>query len=1048
MSVHRTSSPTSSLARAGGITATIALLACSSGGDAGSGTAETAFSLNDIKYGRQVEEGGSEDVVSPLSTVETDPITGFVIPGTLAPLTPEVNLDRLISLGLGPGFGPRVVPRNGTLVLEFNREVDPTSLVADTLDSDGIVVEQGSISIQFNDDSGRAIPVTLSVPEGRETEVWITAVSDEQVGFPASPVDFGPDGEARADATGFLKLLVTELGPNVVRSEDGKNYTRREDRLGSPNVPIGLNPGNEVLDFIAQNELVPTNESFNGFLPDLSAPRMVREHSVEHIFDSAAGDDAGNTSLTIASANFSGRAQNGRGEWADKLLILRPGKKFEETQTIAGNNSTTLDLIRSFRRTPNDGDEIVLRRAEFFEPDPADPIDPELFDPNNPENGRNAQLVNFITAWELDANLQRVGEPMTLRDTLPAHSELVVHFNEPMDLRSFGQWENFMVSKNPDEGPGSEILTRLRANARGDEVSIQPVLVDQAAETEELIGWGKGQQSWRFTLTTVPTVSDLAKRMSSAEVQAFLNLGIRGIADLGGRPLAFPNSRFDESTIAISLTESFSTDEAIQSADPPLPVRDIGVAVHRFQGQPFTGTDPATEEPGVKYVDQENYYRPIADVNLQVNGRLAGQPVVFLTKVHDDFNPPPDGQFGAFPLGTASPLVPVFLTGEVPPIAHSGARLQQVWRDVDCSPALGLGGTLLDLYRLSWAPIGGNVTTDVYENISLHLSHSHVRPITRQNGAGASERDSGLNEWFDYATYEDDAIHRSNLCPATSNGEGPNYYPWDSMTAVPNGTRYTISQSQLFTPPFDKYPYHPWPAFETPFQYNNGAHPRNIKEAKSTFNKAIDENGGRKNMKWKDYRDSSFQNDGGDSLFFEVRIQPQATTVSGQNGFTFSPGILITFYPYFRVHSRGDSSAPLFPDDIVNDPRARCATATGPRPALLGDNSRYFAVFDYVKTTSRITSPYTPAFPATVESPSYLPAILQPPLAQSPPGTSVLVEYEGADDAAGQKGTGFEVDIRHANGKRHIAFRVTFVGNTETLLSPNFDLVAIPYDRE
>ena len=846
-----------SLARVGALAAAIALASCSGGGGGG-GSAETAFSLNDIKYGRQVEDGGSQDVVSPLSTVETDPITGFVIPGTLAPLTPEVNLDRLISLGLGPGFQPRVVPRNGTLVLEFNSEVDPTSLVADTLDADGIVVEQGSISIQFNDDSGRAIPVTLSVPEGRETEVWITAVSDEQVGFPSSPVDFGPDGEARADATGFLKLLVTELGPNVVKSEDGKKYTRREDRLGSPNVPIGLNPGNEVLDFIAQNELVPTNESFNGFLPDLSAPRMVREHSVEHIFDSAAGDDAGNTSLTIASANFSSKAQNGRGEWADKLLILRPGKKFEETLTITGNDSTTLDLLSSFRRTPNDGDEIVLRRAEFFEPDPADPIDPELFDPNNPENGRNAQLVNFITAWELDANLQRVGEPMTLRDTLPAYSELVVRFNEPMDLLSFGQWENFMVSKNPDEGPRSEILTRLVTNTRQDEIAIQPVLIDQVAETEEVIGWGKAQQSLKFTLTTVPAVGYLQERMNSEDVQDFLNQGVRGVKDLGGRPLAFPNSLFNESTIAISFEEPFFTDEAISSSNPPPAVRDVGVHVHRFQGRPTTGTDPATEEPGVKYVDQENYYRPIADVNLQVNGRLSGQPVVFLTKVHDDFNPPPDGQFGAFPLGTASPLVPIILSGESVPIPHYGARFQQVWRDVDCSPATGLGGTLLDLYQLSWAPIGGNVTNDTYENISLHLSHSHMRPITRQDGAGANEPTSGLNEWFDYSMYEDEAFNNRNNCPGTSDGDGPNYYPWDYITAVPNGTSYKISQSQLFTPPFDKYPYHPWPAFETPFQYNNGADPANIKDEVKAFNNKVHSN--KNKMKWKDYRDSGFQN--------------------------------------------------------------------------------------------------------------------------------------------------------------------------------------------
>ena len=148
------------------------------------------------------------------------------------------------------------------------------------------------------------------------------------------------------------------------------------------------------------------------------------------------------------------------------------------------------------------------------------------------------------------------------------------------------------------------------------------------------------------------------------------------------------------------------------------------------------------------------------------------------------------------------------------------------------------------------------------------------------------------------------------------------------------------------------------------------------------------------------------------------------------------------------MHSRGDSGAPLFPDDIVNDQRARCATSSSSQGALLGDNSRYFAVFDYVKTTSSITSPYTRVYPSTVDSPVYLQPIFEPPLAEIPPGTSVLVEYEGANNTKGSKGTGFFTDINRVKGSPNIAFRATFVGNIESLLSPNFDLVAIPYDRE
>src|SRR5262249_37089005 len=136
----------------------------------------------------------------------------------------------------------------------------------------------------------------------------------------------------------------------------------------------------------------------------------------------------------------------------------------------------------------------------------------------------------------------------------------------------------------------------------------------------------------------------------------FLNLGIRGVTDIGGRPLGFPNSFFSSSSPSIQFAIPFQTDEAVSTQVPPPVIQSWGVMVHRMQGQPVTGIDPATGNPGVGYRDQPNYYMPIADINLQVNGFLAGSPVVYVTKVHDDFFPPPDGQFGAFPLGTIIPL--------------------------------------------------------------------------------------------------------------------------------------------------------------------------------------------------------------------------------------------------------------------------------------------------------------------------------------------------------------------------------------------------------
>ena len=75
----------------------------------------------------------------------------------------------------------------------------------------------------------------------------------------------------------------------------------------------------------------------------------------------------------------------------------------------------------------------------------------------------------------------------------------------------------------------------------------------------------------------------------------------------------------------------------------------------------------------------------------------------------------------------------------------------------------------------------------------------------------------------------------------------------------------------------------------------------------------------------------------GDSLLLEYRIRPQMTPISRANGFTFSPAILITLLPYFRVQSLGTRGNPLNPDAGALDKRALCATANVGGQGAYGD---------------------------------------------------------------------------------------------------------------
>jgi hypothetical protein len=626
-----------------------------------------------------------------------------------------------------------------------------------------------------------------------------------------------------------------------------------------------------------------------------------------------------------------------------------------------------------------------------------------------------------------------------------------VQFNEPISSDSVSPYEDFQVRVDPDQGPGSEILSQALLDATQRTVILRPSRADQLNSTSSVVGWGKNVKLLRFKLSLIPKAGYLQTHMDADLVTAFLELGYRGVTDLGGQPIAFPNSIFDASDPVITFSTPFTSDESQSTQNPAPLVESWGVIVHRMQGRPKTGVDPATGEPGVKYVDQANYYVPIADVNLQANGYLAGSPVVYVQKIHDDFFPPPYGQYGAFPLGAAYPLASYNTVGGPQP--HDGARFQTVYRDIDASPNRdGLQGTLLDLYRLSWAPIGGNVTTDTYDNISVHCAHSTYRPMTTQNGAGADFPQSGLSSPFDFPTWESGIPPNTSLCNADCSWtEGPNY--WDTLVAVvPPGTPYKITQGSLFTPPFDDHPYCPWPVFTTNFQYNNGDIPKEEKAMRAAINLKYAANGCYGATPWIDRRkyDSrpDYDNLGGDSLLVEFRIRPQTTNITRANGFTFSIGILIVPTPNFRVYSVGSPGLTMDPDDLtVQESRCAIGTNSAPSNSLNGDNDRYFAAFDYVKTTSIITSPYVRVYPTATASPDYQPAHVSPDPSDQPQGTQVKLEFQGASNVKGAGATDLSTDVNIADGKGNVAFRATFVGNVTTLLLPNFDLIEIPYLR-
>src|SRR5207249_3425767 len=160
---------------------------------------------------------------------------------------------------------------------------------------------------------------------------------------------------------------------------------------------------------------------------------------------------------------------------------------------------------------------------------------------------------------------------------------------------------------------------------------------------------------------------------------------------------------------------------------------------------------------------------------------------------------------------------------------------------------------------------------------SIHCAHSPLRPRTTQNTGGASYPDSGLGQPFDYANWV--TIVDPNQVDACTgscfNAAHPNL--WDTLVTVVNpGTKYKVTQTNLFAPPFDGNAYHPWPSFATKFQYNNGDIPQAETDLRTQINKDFKCFGG---QAWQDDRNFNSNPDednyGGDSLLFEVRVRPQ-----------------------------------------------------------------------------------------------------------------------------------------------------------------------------
>ncbi|MBU0756126.1 MAG: hypothetical protein KJ645_13365, partial [Planctomycetes bacterium] len=988
------------------------------GGGSSKGGADTAgsnlggdssFYLEEVLFGRPIfkPNGELDRIISPSSLMETDPITGLILEGYPQPLFPGDTLDQLYTFNLGENtssnYKVKVIPRNAAVVLDFTLAVDAKSLKLN-----GSKLTKSSPIALLNE---QGLPVDVDVFLGGEIlvgdenqellgddKIVLNPVSGNSIGFPASTLFFDQSGNPKAPEYGYLKLSICSggTGPNPVLSKIGqKVLSARTDLFGSPLKPLGFNPGNVRMDFIDYGEA-----SFNGFLPDLSAPRIIREVTDEggitEVIDSFTIKDSTKSFVTAAN--------NGNGSWAGGLFILRPNDpNHEERMRVEANSEDTIYLEHTSSGItgaipPSVGDDYRLVRAEFFEPisgfGQGTTIDPATHpkDPNDQEDLRNSDLFNF-TIWE-QRSLDAEGEPIVDSDTGewiwelaevadgvpydpgPAGLQPVnpnwrvsLRFSEPMSLDSFKPYETFFVTNATVdiEDPGFDYMLPGRATASDNnrKISFEPVVIDQYGESSRRhLGFGGKSKTLRLVLRVIPPAEQIEDFYQSLgpdsskwpeDVEENLtDLGVLGIFDLGGQPLAMPEAFLDKGNPysvlnpdspsrsafvpAMDIKYEFNTMQLSETDNP-----ETGVLVHRFMGLPTTDYDDfPTIITGIKFNDHDNMiYGPnIADTSVGLNGYLSGRSVEFIQHIFDDYNTPapssptyPDPIF-KMPFGTGTPVNGSF-----------GARFMHVYRKGDISPDVDIfEGTILDMIVLSWAPIGGWVTNTLIEKMSIGISYSNRAPSTIQHNGIPNTPNSGLLQVFDnnIASNPVPGMPDRIMVVGSEHDGVPYLIDWRNLYAPKNQGESTNYNDYI-----------PWPDFTTRFPYDSSG-----------------------------------------ALLIEYRMEPNMNAgVALGNGFAFHAGIMSSMLPRFRIYTRGDTQSigPVHGVTRWED----YENARGPlsKPGFYGDNSRYLAAFDYVKGQSFIESPFLGGLTDEYHDLYFLNPIIEPPLSEIPDGTGLEVEF-------------------------------------------------------
>lgn len=467
------------------------------------------------------------------------------------------------------------------------------------------------------------------------------------------------------------------------------------------------------------------------------------------------------------------------------------------------------------------------------------------------------------------------------------------------------------------------------------------------------------------------------------------------------------------------------------------PTQANGSIVLRFGSSDEIGPDGLIDVRGQFFFDFDR-------------GALLPRPVAFTSWPVDRSKPVP------------SIMIP-FAPGVQTPLNPLGSKLQAVWRYCD------LGWNVrdetkynVDVEGLNWAPLGGVVVTDFFEQFEIRLAHSRFLP-------DESIDQFLLPKWTSSGLLGRNRLFTDNILVD----------PLSPQTVVhPKGLGYTIRPADRFQSSSG--------TTMLPYPLNQGSGPVATYTWRDTAvlakvgpnNQGIPMDIETGPPLFLEPQAGTLASAGnvpsfGLPLLMEFRCYPSSTGI-GLNALDVSLAINSSPLPAFRAYSSGGintlgNPVTVDPDTSLLPTGGFDPTSIPPgQPTLLAAEN-VFAI-GQLDTVTRVSRAHTIWLDTGVADPGYSDALVAPLASALPQGTQIRLDYRGATgfsstlgaqldgtriDAYGDLATGTPAflngvrtwtdAIADLDGARHLQVRITFLNNVATGTSPELSLLGIPF---